>query len=141
MRTISDSGEWKPVYMKNKFILYTVSLTFIGVNILMLVMTARPDIKGDIPRFYWAVAVVGSISMGALYWALLKSTQLKLWGNTTLGSKIGFEVQVYNEGDDDIPVRMRALMEEANLDGSRRRVSYKVCDENLFGTFPLYLRY
>jgi hypothetical protein len=137
MQTISDSGvDWKPVYMKNTFILYAVALTFIGMNALMLVMTARPKVQGEIPRFYWPIAVGGCMAMGAVYWALLKSMQLKFGGETTLGSKIGFEVQVYNEGDEDIPPRMRFLMEEANLDGSRRRVSYKVC-----ASIPLVLSF
>jgi len=63
---------------------------------------------------------------GSLYWASLMGLQMTFGGKHTLGYYIGFEIQVYNEEDEAIPEHMRASMLEASLDGSRRRVSYKV---------------
>lgn len=126
MTTISETGTWSPVYMKNKFILYAVSFLFTGMNILMMVMTALPKDPDTIPRFYWPVTVAACIAAGSIYWGGLKGLQMKFGGQESIGKWIGFEVQVYNEGDENIPEMMRNVMVDANLDGSRRRVSYKV---------------
>lgn len=126
MRTISETGDWKPVYMSNKFSLYIIVLIFMGINALMIVVTAMPKAPGAIPRYYWPVTVFACVVAGAVYWCGLKSLQMTFGGEKTLGARIGLEVNVYNEGDEDIPEHMKSGMADAKFDGSRRRVSYKV---------------
>jgi len=46
--------------------------------------------------------------------------------NETIGSLIGFEVRIYNETDEGVPQAMQEAMVQSRLDGSRRRVGYKV---------------
>jgi hypothetical protein len=126
MRTIKEHGQWKPAYLKNRVTLYGVALAFISVNMLVLVVTAKPKDSGTIPRFYWPVTMAAVLAAAAIYWGVFKALQMSFGGEKTLGQKIGFEVSVYNEGDEDIPEVMMRLMREAGRDGSRRRVSYKV---------------
>lgn len=119
---------WKPTYLTTKVSVMLVSGAVVSVNIVILVMTALPT-GGSIPNFYWPVTVVGFIGLGVAHWAVLRLLGVKgpkPDGRVTLGSKIGLEVDVYEEGDDDIPEEMRFLMHEAALDGSRRRLKYKV---------------
>ena len=105
-----------------------VSGAIVSVNIVILVMTALPT-GGSIPNYYWPVTILGFISFGVAYWAVLRLLGVggpKLDGRMTLGSRIGLEVNIYEEGDDDVPEDMRFLMREAVLEGSRRRLKFKV---------------
>ncbi|OAL45369.1 amino acid transporter [Pyrenochaeta sp. DS3sAY3a] len=126
METISDTHDWKPIYMSNKLTLYTVVFVFIGINLLMVVITAMPDSPGTIPRYYWPITVLTCVAAGALYWCGLKALQVKFGEHRALGACIGLEVNVYNEGDEGIPDNMKNIMADALIDGSRRRVTYKV---------------
>ena len=119
---------WKPTYLTTRVSVMVVSGAVVSVNIVILVMTALPT-GGSVPNYYWPVTIVGFIGFGVAYWTVLKVLGVKgpkSGGRVTLGSKIGLEVNVYEEGDDDIPEEMRFLMREAALDGSRRRLKYKV---------------
>ena len=119
---------WKPTYVTTKVSVMLVSGAVVSVNIVILVMTALPT-GGSIPNYYWPVTIVGFIGLGVAYWAVLRLLGVKggkLDSRVTLGSKIGLEIDVYEEGDDDIPEEMGVLMREAALDGSRRRLNYKV---------------
>jgi amino acid transporter len=115
------------MYMKNNVILYSTAIPFIAVNILIMVITAMPNTPNSIPRWYWPITVLAVLVAALVYWSALMIPRLK-WskGGRTLGAKIGFEVHVYEEGDDDIPENMRFLMWEAKEEGSRRRLKYKV---------------
>jgi len=117
---------WTPTYMKNRFTLYPIALVFIGSNIVIMVITAMPRSPNSIPRFYWPITILAVISAALVYWGALMIMRLK-WGQEggTLGAKIGFEVHVYEKGD-DIPENMRFLMWEASEEGSRRRLKYKI---------------
>ena len=119
---------WKPTYLTNGVTVLFVSSTFVSVNIVILVMTAFPT-GGSVPSYYWPVTIVGFMGFGVAYWAVLRLLGVKgpnRDGRVTLGSKIGLEVGIYEEGDDDIPEEMRFFMHEATLDGSRRRLQFKV---------------
>jgi hypothetical protein len=131
MRTISETSDWKFAYLSNKGILYPVTFVFIGMNLLMVVITAMPETPGTIPRYYWPITVLACLAAGAAYWGGLTSLQLKFGSERTLGARIGFEVNIYNEGDEDIPEDFRNIMADAFVDGSRRRVTYKVNTTNV----------
>jgi hypothetical protein len=119
-------SNWKPTYMKNNVVLIFVSFVFVSINIVTLVMTALPEGQGSIPSFYWPITLAGVIGLGLIYWGILRILQVKGLKDRTLGSRIGLEVKVYEEGDENVPEEMKFLMREAVGDGSRRRVQYKV---------------
>lgn len=115
---------WKPTYLTTKMSVFLVSIAIVSVNIIILVMTALPT-SGSVPNYYWPVTIVAFIGLGVAYWAVLRMLGVKSpkW---TVGSKLGLEVDVYELGDPGIPPEMGLLMHHASLDGSRRRLIYKV---------------
>ena len=75
---------------------------------------------------FWFPIVVGAIfGFGTLYWSFFQILQLR-WGGRSVGERVGFEVAIYNEDDNDVPENMRNPMLEAQKDGSRHRMEYKV---------------
>ncbi|KAF2108836.1 amino acid permease-domain-containing protein [Lophiotrema nucula] len=117
---------WDHTYLKNPLLLASVALTFAGLNIVVMVMTALPVDEGRIPRFYWAVAMGGLAAAGTLYWAFFRLFQAndpkRRWN---VASKMGVEVFIYEDGD-EVPDEMDLPMFEAAADGSRRRLDYKL---------------
>jgi hypothetical protein len=121
---------WQPTYMRNDFVLTFVALVFVAINIVILVMTALPESPGTIPRFYWPISLVAVIAVGIVYWGVLRIFEVPEDHDdkgSSIGSKIGLKINVYEEGDENVPIEMRFLMRDAVGDGSRRRVDYKVC--------------
>ena len=114
---------WTPTYLSNSILKYATVTAFGGLNIVLLVVTAMPHSADTIPRFYWAVMVAAIFAVGCIYWLVLKVLQ------TSIGRIVGIEVKVHDTTDEasgDIPDSLRALLEQAEKDGSRRRLSYKV---------------
>lgn len=134
MRTLVE--DWKPMYLKNKLMLWGVSFIFVGFNAAILILTALPIDKGEIPRFYWPVTIAAIIAAAVLHWLVIRALRMKWRGSqTTLGQRVGFEVKVYSQDDEeDIPDSLNHLMQQAIADGSRRRIEYKVRSD-----FPISL--
>lgn len=125
---------WRPTYMRNDFVLTFIAFIFVAINIVILVMTALPESPGTIPRFYWPISLVAVMAVGLLYWGVLRIFQVpedQDDKSSSIGSKLGLKINVYEEGDENVPMEMRFLMREAVGDGSRRRVDYKVCSTKL----------
>ena len=119
-------SSWSHTYLSNRVLLIFVAIVFAALNLVVMVITALPRDPGKIPRFYWPVALVGLAGFGILYWGFLRLFQSNTSnGGYRLGSKIGFHIFVYEQGD-DVPDEMKFPMLEAVLDGSRRRLQYKV---------------
>ncbi|KAF2099470.1 hypothetical protein NA57DRAFT_55435 [Rhizodiscina lignyota] len=124
MRLYDDN--WRPSYLKNKFVLIFVAAIFVGINIVILVITALPNDPGQVACFYWPVAIAGTVVFSVMYWGILRVFQPdNSKHRKALASRVGFEVNVYELGD-EVPDDMRFAMYEAGLDGSKRRVQYKV---------------
>lgn len=121
-----EDEDWKPVYLANKYSRYLVGGTFAALNIVIVIMTARPHKPGTTPRFYWPITIAAVVVVGVVYWMALKALQ------TRFAAKVGFQVEIHEPGDDDtpedgdIPEDLRSMMIQATADGSRMRVSYKV---------------
>ena len=114
---------WTPTYLSNSILKYATVTVFVGLNIVLLVVTAMPHGADTIPRFYWAVMIAAIFAVACIYWLVLKVLQ------TNIGRIVGIEVKVHdttNEASGDIPDSLRALSEQAEKNGSRRRLSYKV---------------
>ena len=98
---------------------------------IVIIWGAKPKAPGTIPRFWWVVIFVLIVAGSFMYWSVMMLTQVRLGKvkngeRETIGSKIGFEVLIYNETDDEVPQAMQEAMVQSRLDGSRRRVGYKV---------------
>ena len=76
------------LYLRNPLLLYLISFIFVAVNIVTLVVTALPHDAGTTPRFYWAVAVIGSMGFGFVYWAVLRSLQIPVLGRREEGERV-----------------------------------------------------
>jgi hypothetical protein len=120
---------WRPTYIRNDFVLGFIAIVFFSINIVILVMIALPEDPGTIPRFYWPISMAAVVAFSLLYWGALRVFQVpeaQTDTSSSIGSKVGLKIKVYEDGDGDVPVEMRFLMREAVRDGSRRRLDYKV---------------
>ena len=125
-KRMEDTG-WRPSYLTNRTLQHVAAFVFVALNILMLCETARPKVEGQIPRYWWPVAMGAVVVVSTAYWSVFVILQLKLSDSETVGQKIGLQVDVYRDGDADLPEGMRLTTKEANVnDGIRRRVDYKV---------------
>lgn len=119
--------------MRNNFVLALVAFVFVAINIVIMVMIALPNNPPDIPRFYWPISLVATMIVGVLYWGVLRLLQVPADqddAGSSIGSKIGLKVNVYEDGDENVPIEMRFLMRDAVGDGTRRRVDYQVRDSH-----------
>ncbi|KAF2234857.1 hypothetical protein EV356DRAFT_532407 [Viridothelium virens] len=118
---------WRPTYLRNRKLLLLLCFIFVSMNIVILVIEALPLESGTTSRFYWPIALIAIFAFGIIYWAVLRALQSdKVKDRGALSSMVGLEVNIYEEGDENMPEEMRSLMRDAARDGSRRRVQYKV---------------
>jgi amino acid transporter len=133
----NKTPNWKPTYLKNRAFLAFVAILFIAINIVILVLSSLPSNPGKVPRFYWAVSTVALVVAALTYWAILRLCEVKGDKRNRLAEKFGFYVYLYKEGDDvpdDAPDGQKFSMYEASLDGSDRRLFYKVGCPTSHGT-------
>lgn len=126
MRMLSE--DWRPTYLRSKLLLWSFASVLVGFNATILVVTALPETQGNVPCFYWPVTIVAIVIAAIIHWCMLRALWTK-WrgGPMTLGQRIGFEVKVHSQDDEEaIPDSLNHLMREAIADGSRRRVEYMV---------------
>ena len=123
-------SNWRPTYLKNRVILLLISFIFVSINVVILVIDALPQKSNTTPRFYWPITILAIFVVGVLYWGVLRMLRAKgsmdMGTERTLGSRLGLEVSIYEQGDQDVPEEMKPLMRDAVRDGTRRRVQYKV---------------
>jgi hypothetical protein len=119
--------KWRPVYLRSKFTLYTFVAIFTGFNTAIVVTVALPRPRGQLPSFYWPVAIAALVTAASVYWGVLQMLQSSWGGEKPLGERFGFHVRICSKDDDDIPESLTGLMKVAVEDGSRRRVEYRVC--------------
>jgi hypothetical protein len=118
---------WRPIYLRPKSCLYVFCAIVVGFNLMIAISTALPRLPGEVPSFYYPIAVAAIFCAAILYWAVLRGLQWNWGGNVPLGQKIGFEVRIHSKDDaEELPDSLDQLMREAIADGSRRRVEYKV---------------
>ena len=126
MRKIYPS--WNFLYLKNKALRYLIVFIFVVSNILTMVLTARTNNPGTIPRWYWPVALGAVIVVAFLYWSALRCLGRRgRPGRKSLGSMIGLKLDIYQQGDSDIPEDMKFMMFEVREAGIRRGLKYTVC--------------
>jgi hypothetical protein len=123
---------WQPEIITNKYVLRLLPIIFTAGNLVVIIWGAKPRIPGTIPRYWWPIIFILIVAGGFIYWSVMMITQVELdtvnkkGEKETIGSLIGFEVRVYNETDEGVPQAMQEAIVQSRLDGSRRRVAYKV---------------
>ncbi|KAH7350518.1 amino acid permease-domain-containing protein [Rhexocercosporidium sp. MPI-PUGE-AT-0058] len=132
---------WQPAIITNKWVLRFLPIIFAGGNMIVIIWGAKPKAPGTIPRF-WCIFVL-IVAGSFMYWGVMILTQVKLGKvkngeRETIGSKIGFEVLIYNETDGEVPQAMQEAMVQSRLNGSRRRVGYKF--SGIFGKTRIWTR-
>lgn len=135
MQLLDES--WRPRYLRPNYLLYAFVILFVGFNTTIVVTTALPYAQGQALSFYWSVAIAALIFVSTLYWGVLRALQWNWGGQVPLGRKIGFEVRIHSQGDDEIPESLHQIMKDAIADGSRRRIEYKVCNPNRSITYKI----
>jgi hypothetical protein len=125
----SSDRNWKWGLLSNKIIRNVLPIIFIGGNLLVLIFGAKPRDPGKIPRFWWPVSFFIIMAVSFLYWcSMIALSEKPNSQEQTLGKTIGLQIIIYNESEADItmPTEMLGPIEQSRLDGSRRRVDYKV---------------
>jgi len=128
--------DWQPEIITNKYVFRFLPTVFAGGNLIFIIWGAKPRDLDTIPRYWWPIVFFLIIAGSFIYWAIMILIQVKIkeldkdGENETIGSLIGFEIQVYNETDESVPQAMQEAMVQSRLDGSRRRVGYKVSYTN-----------
>ena len=108
---------------------------------LVLIFSAKPNVPGNIPRYWWPGAFFLIVLGSLIYWAVMMLMTIETSGlgngdkkRRTIGSIVGFEIRVI-KADDEMPQDMSQALEDSIVqsrqDGSKRRVEYEV------SSFPL----
>jgi hypothetical protein len=121
--------DWELTTVTNKYVLFFLPIVVLTGSFIILVWGAKPHSTGTIPRFWWPLIFFFIEAGSLLYWAAMMVTRVKYRDRgteKTVGSKIGFEVKIYNESDPAVPLDLVEAMAQSRLDGSRRRVVYEV---------------
>lgn len=126
-------GGYKLHFLNHRPALILTVIIFIGMNLLAVIFGAKPRDEGKIPRFWWPVLFFIILAGCCLYWLVFWGLQQRphTKSETTIGQRIGFDVTVYEEDDvnikyDELSTSMKSSLDQARLDGTRRRTQYKV---------------
>jgi hypothetical protein len=110
---------WHPVILKSQYLRVLCALLFIGVNIMVLIQSARSS--GDPPPWAWPVVIFGLLLVVFLYWLGIVLIAEKS------NEKSPLEIRIVRDGITvknplDLPV-----LEKAKTEGNSRVVIYEVC--------------
>lgn len=127
-RMNARNGGWKLSYLTHRPVLYCLATIFIGINCVVLVVSALPQKRGTIPRWWWPAITAMVLGASFLYWSGFTALQMEnpFSPGQTVGAAIGFEIIVHQEDDESIPDKFSKLMVQARNDGSARRIEYRV---------------
>lgn len=121
---------WENEFLTSKYIRQPLPVVFGLMNLIVLIWGASPHTPGTIARKWWPIITLSIFFGGFLYWAVFRILQVQIQSkggqDKTIGEKIGFNVIVHNETDQDVPEHMREDIARSRLDGSRRRTEHKV---------------
>lgn len=122
------NGEWQLSYLTHRPVLYCLATIFIGMNCVILVVSALPKTRGTIPRWWWPTITAMVLGGSFLYWSGFTALQMQnpFSPGQSVGATIGFEIIVHQEEDETFPDKFSKLMVQARNDGSARRIEYKV---------------
>lgn len=121
MQQLPGAKSWDYKFLRWTWLRYTIVFLFVALNLLTLVVAARPHGHGDIARFWWPVVLGCVVAVSSLYWLALWALQ----DGRSLSKKLGIVVKAHH-GDDVVGTDFQQMMADARKDGSNRRMEYVV---------------
>jgi amino acid transporter len=119
---------WEFEFLRPTSLRTTVVVIFNCLNLLALIMSARPRDPDFIAKFWWPVIMAGVAAGSAIYWFALWSLQESgKVGNARwrwLARWTGVHVRAYH-GDEAVGTEYEEEMKKATRDGTNRRVEYE----------------
>ncbi|KAF2230726.1 hypothetical protein EV356DRAFT_579747 [Viridothelium virens] len=126
--------DWKPQswLLRRVWLRFVFVVLFLGLNMLVVVygpMQRLDNGEFSIDRMWWPCIFFIILAGSFLYWMLLTVPQWRKGkSGQVVGESLGFEVTVYRDTDsrDSWPTHMWGPMTQARLDGTGRRIEYKL---------------
>lgn len=128
IRERRNSSSWDFEFLRPTSLRTVVVIVFICLNLLAVIVSARPRTPGTIARFWWPVTVAATAAASSIYWFVLWSVQESgpvgkgRW--RWLARWTGVRVRVYH-GDEAVGTAYEEEMKKARRDGTNRRVEYE----------------
>ena len=114
--------DWDFKFLTWPLIRRVIATLFVGVNILILVVAARPHNVGTIARYWWPTVMLCIVSASAAYWFVLWSLQEKRF----VSRLMAIDVKVMHGDSLGVESEYEAMLKDARRDGSNRRAIYNV---------------
>jgi len=119
-QTAGNPKTWTPVILTNKWLGYSAAILFIGLNVLIMVESARAP--GSPSRWYWPVILFSVLGAASIYWAVLRIIARVSDNESPLEIRILKNVSGGNTGTaEDQPA-----LKQAKLEGNNRIVVYEL---------------
>lgn len=109
---------WVPVILKNKYLRGVCGLTFIGMNLMVLVQSARAS--GWPPAWLRPVLIGGVLALAFIYWLAIMIIEKRSTSASSL------EIRIERDGMPLVDEADRGLLLKAKLEGNSRIVVYTV---------------
>lgn len=109
---------WKPVILKNFYLRVLCALTFIGMDMMVIVQSAQSS--GSPPSWLWPVIIFGVLLIASIYWGFIVLVAKYSSESSPL------EIRIVRDG---IPVANPAdepVLNKARQEGNSRAVIYEV---------------
>jgi hypothetical protein len=115
----SKTEHWQPVILKNASMRVACALIFIGMNMMVLVQSARAS---GYPPSWLRPAVIGGLVVGGLvYWGAIFIIAKKSDENSPL------EIRIVRDGIEVEKEADKVELNKAKQEGNSRVVIYEVC--------------
>jgi hypothetical protein len=109
---------WVPVILKNQYLRVVCGMTFIGMNLMVLVQSARAT--GWPPAWVRPVLISALLAIASIYWLAIRIIEKRSNSDSPLEIRIERDgMPLLNEAD-------RPLLLKAKLEGNSRILVYTV---------------
>jgi amino acid transporter len=120
--------DWDFEFLRPASVRNVVVFLFLGLNLLALIVSARPHKPGTIAKFWWPVimavlALVSSVYWFAL-WSMQESGKVRSGNWRWLARWSGVQIRAYH-GDEAKGTAYEEEMKKARMDGTNRRMEYE----------------
>lgn len=109
---------WVPVILKNRVLRVICGLTFIGMNLMVLIQSARAS--GSPPAWLRPVLIGSLLALAFIYWLAIVLIEKRSNSDSPL------EIRIERDGMPLVDEADRPLLLKARLEGNSRIVVYTV---------------
>jgi amino acid transporter len=121
-------GDWDFEFLRPAWVRNGVVVLFLGLNLLALIVSARPNKPGTIAKFWWpvimAVLALGSSIYWFALWSMQESGRVKSGNWRWLARWSGIQIRAYH-GEEAVGTAYEEEMKKARRDGTNRRMEYE----------------